>query len=153
MKSLFVGVVVSLLSLSAVADDIPNGILCGEYEHATGQGDPGVTQIQPITNGFILTGTGVVHGGNSYTAVNPDASDLKGVVRAYYQASRHRMLFISDDGKGMATVTVGNPSDLDVKDIYTSCTYLYQPAKVNEPQPLYDTSIEQGRVVKTTFRF
>lgn len=144
---LIAGVLLSLLSLNAFADDAPNGIICGEFEHTTGQGNPGDAQIQPTTNGFILSGTEVIHGGNSYTAVNPEAVGLKGVVRAYYQTSRHRMLFISDDGKGMATVTIGDPSDLDVKDIYTSCTYLYQPAKVNKTRP------NTAKVTQAVYRF
>lgn len=128
---LFAGVLVSLLSLSALADDTPNGIICGEYEVSSIDDAQVLVEPKPVSNGFILYGTGVIHGSDTYTAVNPEAAGLNKVVRAYYQASRDRLLYITEGEGHRVTVTVSNSrggkmdSDkVTYKEVYTSCTYL-----------------------------
>jgi hypothetical protein len=128
---LFAGVLVSLLSMSVLADDNPNGIICGEYAVSSVDDTEVLVEPKPISNGFILYGTGVLHGSDTYMGVNPEAAGLNKVVKAYYQASRDRLLYITEDGGHRVTITVSNSrggkmskDKVTYKEVYTSCTYL-----------------------------
>lgn len=141
---LLVGVLVSLLSLSALADDVPNGIICGEVQFIDGAGleigDP-----KPVSNGFVLTGTSVLHGDQDYALVGKPDQLSKVTIRKYYQVALGNVLAIADEPNGRVTVTV------DVKKVfkqtYTSCTYLYNPDELRKP------NLGEGKVSQAVYRF
>lgn len=153
MKQLIVGVVVSLLSLVAVAEETPNGLICGEYGHVDNADDFDRVPMQPISNAFLLIGDNVIHGSASYMAVSPVAVGLEeGIAKTYYQASRNRVLYIYQQENGMVNIGVSHlTKDSDAgfedKSVYTQCTYLYQPGDTPETEAI------KGGVTKAVYRF
>jgi hypothetical protein len=149
MKQLFVGVVVSLLSLSAVADDMPNGILCGEYGHVDSAEDFDRIEMKPITNAFLMSGSSIVHGSSSYMEINPKAVGLEeGIAKTYFQASHNRVLYIYQQENGMVNIGVSHlvkdsDAGFEDKSVYTQCTYINQPEQV----PV------KGQMTKVVYRF
>lgn len=149
MKHLIVGVAVSLLSLVAVAEDMPNGILCGEYGHVNSAEEFDRIPMKPITNAFLLTGNNVIHGSASYMAVDPTAVGLEaGIAKTYFEAGRNRVLYIYPQENGMVNIGVSHlAKDSDAgfedKSVYTQCTYINDPS---------DNPIK-GQMTNASYRF
>lgn len=150
---LLTGVLVSLLSLGALADDAPNGLICGEYAYVGNAEQPDHLVMQPVSNAFLLTGSGVIHGSRSYMAVNPKAVGLEeGVAKTYYDALHNKVLYIYQQDNGLVNIGVSSlvkSTDTGFKDksVYTQCTYLFQPGLNN------DIEIGYGKATKAVYRF
>lgn len=141
---LIAGVLFSLLSLNAFADDAPNGIICGESEFINSDGLQ-IDGPKPVSNGFILTGTGVLHGSNSYSAVGGPEERSRTTVRKYYQVELGNTLTVTDEPGGRVTVAV-NVKKVFQK-LYTSCTYLYSPDELQVP------ALNTGKATQAVYRF
>lgn len=150
MKQLLVGVVISLLSLSAVAEDMPNGILCGEYGHVDSAEEFDRIEMKPITNAFVMSGSSIVHGSSSFMEISPKAVGLEeGVAKTYYQASQNRVLYVYRQENGMLNIGISHlvkdsDAGFEDKSVYTQCTYINEPG---------DSPIGKGQVTKAVYRF